>query len=78
MKKDQRSFFSIALSNEVVVTSLKTSLVVGTSLALINHGAAIIQGAFSQENYYQIALTYLVPYCVSTFSSTKSIQKHIS
>jgi hypothetical protein len=72
------NFLTIALSNEVVVTALKLSLLVGTVLALINHGAEILQGTLTKGNIYQIALTYLVPYSVSTYSSVKAIQKRIN
>jgi len=65
---------TIALSREVVVTALKVSLVVGTILALINHGAGIIQLALTGESILQIALTYLVPYSVSTYSSVQAIR----
>ena len=66
-------FLTTALSGEVVGTALRIALLVGTILALINHGESLIEGTLSQSNYLQIALTYLVPYCVSTYSSAKVI-----
>lgn len=75
MEKKSAHFFHIAASKEVVIISLKMALVVGTILALINHGPSFIKGTLSQENIFQIALTYIVPYCVSSFSSVKAIQK---
>ena len=74
MMKTSSRFVAIALSREVVVTALKVSLVVGTILAFINHGAGIIQLALTGESILQIALTYLVPYCVSTYSSVQAIR----
>ncbi len=71
-------YLSIALSNEVAVTALRLALVVGTILAIINHGAEILQGTLTKGNIYQIALTYLVPYSVSTYSSVKAIQKRVN
>jgi len=71
-------YLTIALSNEVAVTALRLALVVGTILALINHGAEILQGTLTKGNIYQIALTYLVPYFVSTYSSVKAIQKRVN
>ena len=65
----------MALSHEVISTAIKVSLVVGTLLALINHGPAFLQGTMSKENLFQIGLTYLVPYCVSTYSAVKVIQR---
>lgn len=73
MAKMSTRWVTVALSSQVVVTSLKVSLVVGTLLVLINHGAAIIQLTLTKGSILQIALTYAVPYCVSTYSSTKAI-----
>lgn len=71
------SYLSTAFSSEVVVTSLKVALVTGTILNLINQGTALFQLPFSAESLYQIALTYLVPYCVSTYSSVKAIRSRM-
>jgi hypothetical protein len=66
---------SIALSREVVVSSLKVSMVVGTILAFINHGAELLQMTVTGASILQISLTYLVPYCVATYSSTNAIRR---
>jgi len=66
-------FISVALTREVVLISLRVSLVVGTLLALINHGGAMLDGRMNWERIVQIALTYLVPYGVCTFSAVKAI-----
>jgi hypothetical protein len=58
----------------VVLTALKVALVVGTILALINHGPALLALELSRQQILQIALTYLVPYCVSTYSSVVMLQ----
>ena len=71
-------YLTIALSSEVVGTALRLALVVGTILALINHGAEILQGTLTKGNIYQMAFTYLVPYFVSTYSSVKAIQKRVN
>ncbi len=71
-------YLTIALSSEVVGTALRLALVVGTILALINHGTEILQGTLTKGNIYQMALTYLVPYSVSTYSSVKAIHKRVN
>lgn len=58
------------------MTAVKISILVGTILALINQGDAILQMSLSKQNVAQIGLTYLVPYCVSTYSSVRAIQHH--
>ena len=58
----------------VVLTAIKVALVVGTVLALINHGPALLALELSRQQILQIALTYLVPYSVSTYSSVKMLK----
>ena len=47
--------------------SLVVAAVVGTVLNLINQGDALLGGA--SVNWLKIALTYVVPYCVSTYGA---------
>ncbi|MBU2883934.1 nitrate/nitrite transporter NrtS [Psychrosphaera sp. B3R10] len=70
------SFISLALSKKVAYSALKVSILVGTLLALINHGGALLEMNMSADRIIQILLTYLVPYCVSTFSAVKAIQQY--
>lgn len=46
-----------------------TALIVGLVLTAINHGPALIAGQVTSERIFQILLTLLVPYTVSTISS---------
>jgi hypothetical protein len=64
-----RLFLKHATSRVCVVRSLKTSLAVGTVLALINHYDEIVRGTLSGTNVVQILVTYLVPYSVATFGA---------
>ena len=50
----------------------------GTILALINHGSALRQGIPDGERLLQIGLTYLVPYCVSSYSAVRALQRQLS
>lgn len=70
------SFISLALSKKVAQSALKVSVIVGSLLALINHGGALLDMDVSVDRMFQILLTYLVPYCVSTFSAVKAIQEY--
>ena len=54
---------------DIVSRSFRVSLIVGTILVGINHGDAIIDGRVGLNELLKIFLTYLVPYCVSTYSS---------
>src|SRR5437660_9616765 len=46
--------------------SLLTALVVGTILTAINQGNLILSHGFTQQILIKTALTYCVPFCVST------------
>jgi hypothetical protein len=63
-----RRALAIALSPQVVKLGLRTSLVIGSLLNLINQGDAL----FGAEPLVveKLLLTYLVPYCVATYSAT--------
>jgi hypothetical protein len=67
-------FLKLARSWEVVTSSLKVALFVGSVLALINHGDLIFAMSVPRENLLQILLTYLVPYCVSTYSAVNALR----
>jgi len=64
-------FFRLAILPEVVHNAVKVSLVVGTLLAIINHGDAIMHMEMPAQTALKIVLSYLVPYCVSTYSAVK-------
>ena len=60
-------FFELAFSDGTPKKSVMTALVVGTILAIINHGDSILKG--ESINYFKILLTYCVPYCVTTWGA---------
>lgn len=68
------SIKEIVFSKYVVLTALKVALIVGTILALINHGQDIFTNNLTFQQVVQIIVTYFVPYCVSSYSSLKSIK----
>ncbi len=65
-------FFQAAWRKEVRMRALKVAAVVGTMLVAINQGDAILAATIQASQWVQIALTYCVPYCVSTYSSVKA------
>ena len=58
--------FARCTAPPVVKMALKVSLVVGTLLNLINHYDVFAGAPLSSTTAWQMGLTYLVPYCVST------------
>jgi hypothetical protein len=69
-----RDWLAIAFQKTVVYRSLKMAAVVGTLLVLINHGDSIASGVLTGMQIVKIAVTFLVPYCVSTISSVTAIR----
>lgn len=65
----------MALHRSVVLRGLRVSSVVGTLLVTINHLPAIWNGDLSRMRLFQIGLTYLVPYCVATWSSVSALRE---
>ena len=58
---------SYAVSNGIPRRSLWVALVVGTILNLINQGDALLAG--QRLDFGKLALTYIVPYIVSTYGA---------
>ena len=66
-------WLKIALQKNILMRAIKVALVVGSILMLINHGDVILSNGLSIKELIKITLTYLVPYCVSTYSSTEAV-----
>jgi hypothetical protein len=54
---------------------VKVSLVVGTLLALINYSDKMFSQSLAPIDGVRIALTYLVPFSVSTWASVQAIRR---
>ena len=67
-------FWSIALRRDVVRRALKAAIFVGIILIAINHGDALITLEIDGLSLAKMLLTLMVPYCVSTYSSVRTIQ----
>jgi len=50
---------------ELIPTALKVSLIVGSILFTINHGAVLLKGKMTKDRWIAGILTYIVPYGVS-------------
>ncbi len=59
------------LERDTLLFSLKMSLVVGTLLAVINHGQAFLAGHFTPGELLPACLTYCVPFAVSMYSQVQ-------
>lgn len=63
-----------ACERVVVLRGLKYAIVVGAILVAINHGDALLRGDLNGGRFFRIALTVLVPYCVSVLSSVGAMR----
>jgi short subunit fatty acids transporter len=68
------SWLEVARRRDVVRRALRVAAVVGTLLCLINHGDRLLTGALGARELLKIALTYLVPYAVSTYAAVSAIR----
>ena len=62
-----RSLIETAATRPIIHTAIRVALVVGTILNLINQGGRIADGL--SISWLQMAMNYLVPYCVSSYSA---------
>ena len=67
--------FHLAFRTSVVKRSLKIAIIVGAILITINHGDAILNGTVTRRRIFQMALTVVVPYVVSTVSSVQAMRE---
>lgn len=70
------AWLKIAMRRDVLARGLKVGLIVGTILTAINQGDLILAGTLSAEIAWKIPLTYLVPFCVSTYAAVSAIIAH--
>ena len=62
-------YMTILCEKEILLKSLKISIIVGTLLNIINQGDAIFSLNFEDINYIKSLLTYMVPFLVSTYTA---------
>lgn len=70
----RRTSLALATTPRVVRRAALTALIVGCLLTAINHGAALVRGEIDGARAFQIALTAIVPYGVSTISSVVALR----
>lgn len=68
-----KTWINLAADWTVIRRALACMVVVGTILISINHAHAIVHGELTPGRIAQMALTLVVPYCVSTYSSVSAL-----
>jgi hypothetical protein len=74
-RPSMKSWFSLALERSVRQRALKVAAVVGPILTVINQGDVLLSGPHTTKTWLKIGLTFLVPYCVSTFASVQAMRQ---
>ncbi len=69
-------WLSVALRRDIVIRGVKVGVIVGTILVAINQGDMILSGQLDASAAWKIPLTYLVPYCVSTYGGVSAIRAY--
>ena len=65
----------LAVQPTVMRRALKFAFVVGAILITINHGYVILHGQVTSGRIWQMCLTVVVPYSVSTLSSVGAMRE---
>lgn len=66
----------VFLDPKLASTAIRVSLIVGSILFSINHGAALIEGEMTKNRWVSGLITYLVPYSVSIHGQHTSRSRH--
>ena len=67
-----RRLFYYWFLRRTVLRAVKVAAIVGTILTTINHYDELLDGDYSPRLMRKILLTFLVPYCVSSFSASRA------
>ena len=54
---------------DIILNSIRISLIVGTILNFINQGDKIISVNLESINYFKVILTYCIPFMVSSYTA---------
>ena len=67
-----RKWMHYWFERNTVVRAVKIAMIVGPILTVINQYDVILRGDYSVRVVGKMLLTFLVPYCVSSFSSVSA------
>lgn len=70
-----RLFFACFLCRETALRACKVSAVITPVLILVNHPGLLLGEGLSLSLLPKVALTAVVPFCVSGYSSAKAIME---
>ncbi len=65
------------MNKKNITTALLVAVIVGTILNIINSYDIFIEERFTGKNMLKIMLTYITPFCVSLYSSSKATKQKV-
>jgi hypothetical protein len=68
------TWLATARRPEIVGRALRVAAVVGTILVAINYTDRFLAGTLAAGDWLKMGITYLVPYCVSTYSAVAVVR----
>ena len=72
-----RLFFQYAFMRSTVLRALKVACVITPILTVFNHYDKLMVGELGLHFWFQVVLTFIVPYCVSTYSAAMAgLEEH--
>ncbi len=69
-----REWLTMAMRSSIASRATRVALMVGTVLVIINQGDALYRGDWTFALMVKVALTYCVPYAVSTYASVSALR----
>lgn len=67
-----KGYVGSLVNPKFVPTGIKTAIVVGTILFVINHGPALVQQQMTRDRWLAVLLTYVMPYLVNVHGQYSS------
>ncbi len=68
----------ILCDKNIILKAIKIAVIVGIILNLINQGDTLLKLDFQNTNFFKMGLTFLVPFCVSTYTAVSmKIKYHV-
>lgn len=74
--KQIRGFLLCLIDAKSARMAIRVSLIVGTLLFSINHGAALVKGQMNRDRWIAGFLTYVIPYMVNSHGQYVSRSQH--
>ena len=73
MKQERQSIYSMNKRN--ITVALLAAILIGSLMNLVNNYDVFTGNRFTGRNVFKIVLTYIIPFCVSLYSSVRATKQ---